>query len=137
MPPCPPRKPRQRQGTHSFRLSNCSVPDPSNCLVNRCNAQVSIGYQRHQGCIPSRRAPLEGYIHAASSRLGSHSRTAWKILKPAYGLVESGDLWKLLVESWMSTQVAFEMHGLQQLFAKSDTHESIMIVLAKVVDDFL
>ncbi len=41
----------------------------------------------------------------------------WKILKPAYGLVESGRLWQTTIEQWMIDTHALDIvPGLQQLF---------------------
>lgn len=37
----------------------------------------------------------------------------------------------------MSTQEVSEVHGLQQLYVKRDTDRSILLIMAKVVDDFL
>lgn len=67
----------------------------------------------------------------------STPRMVWKLLKPAYGLVESGRLWQLVVEEWMSNQGVTEVHGLQQLFVKRNEDGRIVLVMAKVVDDFL
>ena len=61
----------------------------------------------------------------------------WRILKPAYGLVESGRLWQLAIERWFNRQDIFEVDGLPQLFVKHDAEGKIELLIAKVVDDLL
>jgi len=62
----------------------------------------------------------------------------WKIIKPAYGLVESGRLWQITIESWLLSDEALEtVPGLPQLFYKKNKEELPILVIAKVVDDLL
>ena len=61
----------------------------------------------------------------------------WRILKPAYGLVESGRLWQLAIERWFNSDDIFEVDGLPQLFVKRDATGKIVLLIAKVVDDLL
>ena len=61
----------------------------------------------------------------------------WRILKPAYGLVESGRLWQLAIERWFNKISIFEANGLPQLFVKRDADGNINLLIAKVVDDLL
>ena len=67
----------------------------------------------------------------------SNARTVWKILKLAYGIVESGRLWQLVAEEWMSTQGFVQFPGLLQLFVTYNPNGSINLLIEKVVDDFL
>ena len=61
----------------------------------------------------------------------------WKLLKPAYGLVESGRLWQTTVEPWMNTYGLQEIPGMPQLFVLQGEDPTPRLILAKVVDDFL
>ncbi len=62
----------------------------------------------------------------------------WKILKPAYGLVESGRLWKTTVEAWMIDTYGLEVvPGLSQLLVLRSNKGPPVLLIAKVVDDFL
>jgi Reverse transcriptase (RNA-dependent DNA polymerase) len=61
----------------------------------------------------------------------------WKILRPAYGLVESGRLWKLAIERWLFDYGFETLPGLSQFFILRDNSGRITILLAKVVDDLL
>ena len=68
---------------------------------------------------------------------GSRPKMVWKLLKPAYGLRESGRIWQLTVERWMQSRDLFQVPGLQQLFIRRDDQGCISLAIAKVVDDFL
>ncbi len=61
----------------------------------------------------------------------------WKLMKPAYGLVESGRLWQTTVEPWMASYGLQEIPGMAQLFVLHSREPSPRLILAKVVDDFL
>jgi hypothetical protein len=61
----------------------------------------------------------------------------WKILRPAYGLVESGRLWQLAIERWLFDYGFETLPGLSQFFILRDNSGRITILLAKVVDDLL
>ena len=62
----------------------------------------------------------------------------WKIVKPAYGLVESGRLWQLCIEQWLSDYGFDTIPGMPQLFLlRCDSSRKILLLLAKVVDDLL
>ena len=67
----------------------------------------------------------------------SSLKVVWKLLKPAYGLVESDRIWQLTVERWMKSQKPVQIPGLQQLFIRRDDKGCIILAVAKVVDDFL
>ena len=67
----------------------------------------------------------------------SLDRGIWKLLKPAYGTVESSRIWHLAVERWMSGQAIIEVPGLPQLFIKRRPNGGILPAICKVVDDFL
>jgi hypothetical protein len=61
----------------------------------------------------------------------------WKLLRPAYGLVESGRLWQLAIERWLSDYGFEAVPGLSQFFIIRDNSGRITMLLAKVVDDLL
>jgi Reverse transcriptase (RNA-dependent DNA polymerase) len=65
------------------------------------------------------------------------SNIVWKRLRPAYGLVESGRLWKLAIERWLSEYGFEEVPGLSQFFVIRCNSGPITLLLAKVVDDLL
>jgi Reverse transcriptase (RNA-dependent DNA polymerase) len=59
-----------------------------------------------------------------------------KLLKPAYGLVESGRLWQIEVEKWIFSRGFVIITGAPQAFVlRKDGN--ITMILAKVVDDIL
>ena len=62
----------------------------------------------------------------------------WKLLVPAYGLVESGRLWQLAAEEWLFSTFKVEcVPGLVQLFVLHNEMNEVKLHMAKVVDDFL
>ena len=63
----------------------------------------------------------------------------WKLLKPAYGLVESGRLWQLCIEEWTNTYGFETIPGLPQLFVlrRASQQRAVSLIAAKVVDDIL
>jgi Reverse transcriptase (RNA-dependent DNA polymerase) len=66
--------------------------------------------------------------------------TIWyclEMLRPAYGLVESGRLWQLAIESWLADYGFTKIPGLSQMFILRTTTGRIKLLLAKVVDDLL
>jgi Reverse transcriptase (RNA-dependent DNA polymerase) len=65
------------------------------------------------------------------------SGIVWKMLRPAYGLVESGRLWQLAIESWLADYEFTKIPGLSLMFIFPTTTGRITLILAKVVDDLL
>ena len=65
------------------------------------------------------------------------SGIVWKMLRPAYGLVESGRLWQLAIESWLADYGFTIIPVLSQMFILRATTGRIKLLLAKVVDDLL
>ena len=64
--------------------------------------------------------------------------TLWKLLKLPYGIVEAGRQWQKTVEEWMLNDAELErIHGLSQLFTQRDSTGRIILLVAKVTDDFL
>ena len=61
----------------------------------------------------------------------------WRLLKPAYGIIESGRLWQLKIESLMSGQGIVPIPGMTQLFMKFGDGGNVSLSICKVVDNFL
>ncbi len=61
----------------------------------------------------------------------------WKILKPAYGLVESCRLWQATVVPWMIGTYDLEVvPSVPQRSVQRGGEDPPLLVVAKVVDDF-
>ena len=63
-------------------------------------------------------------------------RVVWKLLKPAYGIVESGRKWQRVIDKWLKENEINEVPGMPQLFTKVGK-DGLELALVKVVDDFL
>jgi hypothetical protein len=61
----------------------------------------------------------------------------WKILRPPFGLVESGRLWQLAIERWLFDYGFETLPGLSQFFILRYNSGRITVLLARVVDDLL
>lgn len=62
----------------------------------------------------------------------------WKLLKLPYGIVEAGRQWMLVVEDWLLSEAFFtRVFGISQLFVKRNRHGKIVLIMAKLTDDFL
>ena len=63
----------------------------------------------------------------------------WKLLKPAYGLVESGGLWQLCIEEWMTIYRLETTLGLPQLsiLRQASQQRTVSLIAAKFVDEIL
>ena len=82
--------------------------------------------------------PMPRTIYVRTPKGWSTSRhILWKLLKPAYGIVESGRLWQLQVEAWMAGEGINHVIGLPQLFIKYGESGLPILIIAKVVDDML
>ena len=67
----------------------------------------------------------------------SSAQMPWKLLKPAFGIVESGRLWQLVSEDWLSSNGFLPIPGVLQLFVSYYNAGTIEILAAKFVDGFL
>jgi Reverse transcriptase (RNA-dependent DNA polymerase) len=81
--------------------------------------------------------PLQRDINVRPPPGWSSKHTLWRLTRPAYGLVESGRLWQLAIEEWLSDQSFTRIDGLPQLFLLRSKDGRILLILAKVVDDLL
>lgn len=62
----------------------------------------------------------------------------WKLLKLAYGIVEAGRQWLTTIETWMTEDAGVErVFAVSQLFVKRNETNKIILLIAKVTDDFL
>lgn len=55
----------------------------------------------------------------------------------AYGILESGRHWQVIIEAWMKEFGFVEIPDLSQLFIKKNSSGKVGHIAAKVVDDFL
>ena len=79
------------------------------------------------------RPPREWYRRHRSDR-----KVLWKLTKLPYGIVEAGRQWQKTVEDWMLTDGGLKrVFGLSQLFIRRDKQDRIVLLIAKVTDDFL
>lgn len=78
--------------------------------------------------------PSSGWSSKTEYRKG----TLWKLTKLPYGIVDAGRQWMLTVEEWMlSTAGMVRVFGVSQLFVKQNNKGSIILLVAKLSDDFL
>lgn len=61
----------------------------------------------------------------------------WKLLKPAYGLVDFGKFWQLHFEEWSFHYGIETLLRVHQIFLIIKDDETHTIIIAKVVDDLL
>lgn len=61
----------------------------------------------------------------------------WRLLRLPYGIVEAGRQWLCAVEDWMLEKYNMQrVFGVDQLFARRRPDGNIVLLVAKVVDDF-
>jgi hypothetical protein len=60
----------------------------------------------------------------------------WSLLRPAYGLVESGRLWQLAIEKWIFARDFVVAPDAFQVFVFRQSG-TLKMLIVKVVDDFL
>ena len=64
--------------------------------------------------------------------------TLWKLTKLPYGIVEAGRQWQKTVEAWMLGPGKLErVFGIGQLFVRRNIQGNILLLVAKVTDDFI
>eukprot|EP00177_Eucheuma_denticulatum_P007832 GFKZ01014258.1.p1 GENE.GFKZ01014258.1~~GFKZ01014258.1.p1 ORF type:complete len:1202 (-),score=97.36 GFKZ01014258.1:1881-5486(-) len=69
---------------------------------------------------------------------GQGRNILWRLVKLPYGIVEAGRQWMLVIEEWMLTDGKMQrVHGLSQLFIRRDKTGGIILLVAKLSDDFL
>ena len=83
--------------------------------------------------------PITRQIFVRPPREWTSSRaTLWKLRKLPYGIADAGRQWQKTVETWMLEHAGVErVFGLSQLFVKRDTKGKVILLIAKVTDDFL
>lgn len=78
--------------------------------------------------------PPKDYTNMTNTR----REVLWKLLKLPYDIVEAGRQWKLALEEWMLTNGGLNrVHGVSQLFVKRNEKGKIVLLVAKLSDDFL
>lgn len=64
--------------------------------------------------------------------------TFWKLKKLPYGIVEPGRQRAKVIEEWMLSERKLErVNGLTQLYVRRNATGSIVLIVAKVTDDFI
>ena len=64
--------------------------------------------------------------------------TLWKLLKLPYGIVEAGRQWLKTIEEWMLNVFKLErIFGVNQLFVRRGQGDKVILIVAKVIDDFI
>jgi hypothetical protein len=81
--------------------------------------------------------PIQRDIYVRPPPGWSPRNILWHLTRPAYGIVESGRLWQLAIEEWLTKQGFSHVNGLSQLFVLRSSDGHILLLLAKVVDDLL
>lgn len=62
----------------------------------------------------------------------------WKLLKLPYGIADAGRQWQKVLEDWMLHDGGLQrVFGISQLFIRRATDGSVVLLVAKVTDDFL
>ena len=87
-------------------------------------------------CLQAGNLPRGIHVHPPPG-WPSSPQIIWKLLKPAYGIVESERLWQLVSEDWFSRSGFLPLPDLLQLFVRYSNAGTIEVLVAKVVDDFL
>ena len=79
----------------------------------------------------------EIYVRPLREWEGSRS-TLWKLTKLPYGIVEAGRQWQKTIEAWMLGPGKLErVFGIGQLFVRRNIQGKIIMLVAKVTDDFI
>jgi Reverse transcriptase (RNA-dependent DNA polymerase) len=81
--------------------------------------------------------PIQRDIYVRPPPGWSPRNVLWRLTRPAYGIVESGRLWQLAIEEWLTKQGFSHVNGLSQFFVLRSSDGQILLLLAKVVDDLL
>jgi len=83
--------------------------------------------------------PIKRDIYVRPPREWRGTRgTLWKLLKLPYGIADAGRQWQKVVEQWMLSAGNLQrVFGISQLFTKKDDRNNIILLVAKVTDDFL
>lgn len=83
--------------------------------------------------------PIRREIYVRPPREWKGQRgTLWRLTKLPYGIVEAGRQWAKTVEEWMLTEGGLQrLHGLNQLYVRRNGLGTIILIVAKVTDDFI
>ena len=106
----------------NLRLRDAIVPSRYDLHLRR----ISASGQAQPRCVCSR-----------SRRMDLVQIRCLEVSCTAYGLAESGRLWRLTVEDWMKENDVLPVKGVPQMFQKKHSNGTISLLMAKVVDDFL
>jgi hypothetical protein len=80
--------------------------------------------------------PLPWRVFVRSPRGWANPGCLWRLLRPAYGLVESGRLWQLAIEKWIFARDFVVVPDAPQVFVLRQSG-TLKMLIVKVVDDIL
>lgn len=137
MPTCDPQKSRPQKVWYSNRFINSSLLDYLTSSVTCRHTSFQNCNNWYRKCV-SQSCDFARNVYVRCPKGWTLSqRVVWKLLKPAYGLVNSSRSWQLSVNNWVHSQQIYKAHGLSHLFVKRDDYGLILLEMVKVVDVFL
>jgi Reverse transcriptase (RNA-dependent DNA polymerase) len=80
--------------------------------------------------------PLPRRVFVRPPRGWAKPGCLWRLLRPAYGLVESGRLWQLTIVKWIFAREFVVVPGAPQVFVLRQSG-TLKMLIVKVVDDIL
>ena len=81
--------------------------------------------------------PLDRNIFMRPPKGWCRKGVVWKLIRPAYGLVDSGKIWQLTIENCLLKNGYEQVAGIPQFFISRDGNNFPTMFMVKVVDDFL
>lgn len=84
------------------------------------------------------RPPKDYNIMSDHHREGKRRTIIWKLMKLLYGIGEVGRQWLCAIGNWLiGIYGMYCVSGIDQLFVKRTPNGSILLLVAKVADEFL
>jgi hypothetical protein len=80
--------------------------------------------------------PLPRRVFVRPPRRWAKPGCLWRLLRPTYGLVESGRLWQLAIKKWISARDFVVVPGAPQVFVLRQSG-TLKMLIVKLVDDIL
>jgi hypothetical protein len=133
--PSPTWKPRRRKIFIAKRLLYCPKLGHPFSSGNRDAAQVDRGLNRRRRRLPVVWSSESASFSTTTSKWAKQG-CLWRLLRPAYGLVESGRLWQQVIVERIFAQGFVVVHGAPQFFVLRQSG-TLKMLIAKVVDDTL
>jgi hypothetical protein len=133
--PSPTRKPRLRKRFIAKRLLYCPKLGHPSSSGYRDAAQVFRGFNRCRRRLPAIWSSGSASFRTSTSRMG-YTGCLWRLLRPAYGRVESGRLWQLAIEKLIYARDLVVVPGASQVFVLRQSG-TLKMLIVKMVDDIL